>query len=359
MRVVDQILYNTTYECNLRCRYCYLANARQKTRLTNWDYVKNSARKLVDKFKAEDFLLRDVIYHGAETTTVPAKILAETCNIFHEIAPEEHLQSVQTNGTLVTPEYIAQMEDVLDDDIYLSFSVSVDGPRVITDKYRNRGTYEKAMQNILYLHGRGYRVGMLGCLSAHALDHLPALEQWIRTITNLGLLWKFQLASGEYGLTNEQQVYLAHWIHERGWINKYNCIQASVCATKGNECVIYHFNANGLSIPCEKSLGKTPVSWLDKKIEIVLDSRVGAFRGTPTSKECDYCPVKPICNSGCPATRVKGEKAYDCAFRKTLYQLESRRLNVPMNKIIRLYSQRIKGKSSEYVKMVGEIRNKK
>lgn len=37
--------------------------------------------------------------------------------------------------------------------------------------------------------------------------------------------------------------------------------------------------------------------WLDKPVSRLLEMRQGAFAGTPTSPQCQYCPVRPVCHS--------------------------------------------------------------
>lgn len=362
--IVNQILFRSTYECNLRCRYCYLAYARQKARTTDWRYVTDSARKLVDKFKEEDYLLRSVLYHGAETMMVPAKTLAETCNIFHEIAPksedEYSHQTVQTNGTLLVPEYVSEFEDNLKEDVHFTFSISLDGPRAVTDKYRNKGTYDRAMDNARYLKKRGYFVNLYGCLTPEMFADLPTLEKWIREIDEEGFMWRFQIACEPYMITDEQQIELAHWLHERNWIERFNNLYPDMCSSDGNDCLIYHFDASGAFLPCDRSeIKNVNMSWFDKKISEILEWRKGYFKNYPTSKKCDYCPVKPICNSGCPLFRTEDKRAVDCRLRRTLYELEAKRLNVPMRTSIRMFTPAEGYRRPTIIPMsIGEIKTK-
>ena len=341
-RIIKLIYYKPTYECNLRCKYCYLGKNRQKQTLTEWTYLKEGTRRLVDKFKEADCLLRSVIYHGAETTTIPAKVLAETCNIFHEIVPSDfYKQAVQTNGTLVTPEYIAEFEEYVNENVRFNFSFSIDGPNDLTDASRNKGTYEKAMRHAVYLRKRGYNVNMYGVITSAHMDRLQELGEWIDEMNSLRIKWSYQLAAGEYGLTDEQQVRLAHWMYDNGLIDRLNVIGPDKCTARGNDCANLHINADGKFFACDRNRDLIiPLfnSWFDRSLDEMIAKRSGAFRDVPTSPQCARCPIRSVCNSGCPAFRAKNGRSVDCALKRELYAIASKRMNVPMSKIIRLFA---------------------
>ncbi|EEO27630.1 radical SAM protein [Oxalobacter paraformigenes] len=335
--IISEILFEPTFECNLRCKYCYLGNARKQRRTTDWSYVTDAARRLTDKFLAEDYRVRNVLYHGAEVTVLPPEVLADVCNIFDEIAPDDYgFQAIQTNGTLITPEYIETFESRLHDGIRLHYSISVDSPEKFNDTMRGRGTYEKAMANARNLLKKGYPVHLFGCFTPEMFAHLDDMKSWIQARQAEGFIWKFQIASAPFNLSDEQQVKLAYWLDENDWIRRFNTLVPEMCGNFGNECDVNHFCADGLYPPCDRQTGEIVPLWLDKPVSRLLEMRQGAFAGTPTSPQCQYCPVRPVCHSGCPKFRVDG-RAVDCMLKKTIYRIRANKLGIPMHKAIKLY----------------------
>lgn len=357
--IISEILFEPTFECNLRCRYCYLGDARRQRRTTDWSYVTDAAERLADKFLAEDFRVRNILYHGAEVTVMSPEVLADVCNILDRIAPDDYgFQAIQTNGTLITPEYIRIFESRLHDGIRLHYSISVDGPEKFNDAMRGRGTYGKAMANARNLLKKGYPVHLFGCFTVEMFNHLEEMTQWIRGRQEEGFVWRFQLPSAPYNLSDEQQEKLAYWLDQNDWIRLFNTLRPDICGNYGNDCDANHFCADGLYPPCDRETGQIVPVWFDKPISRLLEMRKGAFVHVPVSSKCRYCPVRPVCHSGCPKFRVNG-RAPDCMLKKTIYRIRANKLGIPMHKAIRLYQGTSNfNPPNDGIPTVGEIKRK-
>jgi len=145
--------------CNLSCSYCYAPGHGKPTR-------KN--RMLPETLKAlTDFFCRDqddieFIWHGGEP-------LLAGIDFYHKAVEYQRpweqkgkriTNSVQTNATLVTPEWT---EFFLERNFFVG--VSLDGPKDFHDQVRyypdKRGSYDNVMKGINLLRGAGIFNGII------------------------------------------------------------------------------------------------------------------------------------------------------------------------------------------------------
>lgn len=82
MKYLQQILFIPTYACNLRCKYCYLGNRRERPSQADFSNVVAAAQHLSSKIVASVYRIHEVLFHGAETTTLPPDMLADAINAF-------------------------------------------------------------------------------------------------------------------------------------------------------------------------------------------------------------------------------------------------------------------------------------
>ena len=359
MKIINQILFQPTFACNLRCRYCYLGDKRKKASQEDFSGIVIAAKELAEKIKKAEYQISNILFHGAEPTMLPPEILAEVCNVFLPILTEKTgFFSIQTNGTLLTPEYMTAVEEKIHSAARLRFSISVDGPRDITDKNRGRGTYDKVMKNICFLKKRRYFVGLFGVFTSEMLSMMAEMDGWIRLLENQNIPWKFQLASSPNHLSDEEQVRLAHWLHDRNWHRLYNGLNVNMCAWEGNECRVLHFNASGEFPPCDRSTGtryESILNWKKLPFDKAILKREHAFSEMPVAKKCSYCPIRKICNSGCPVFRVNGV-SHECMLRRTILQLVAKQMGVPIQKTFGLFRGAINSYANQGdIPSVGEI----
>ncbi|EEO27629.1 radical SAM protein [Oxalobacter paraformigenes] len=327
MKTLEMIRFQSTYACNLRCRYCYLGDRREKPG-RDFSYVSEAARSFVGIMEKGDYRVRRLIYFGAETTLLPPDILAEVCNTWHSVV-DEH-QSLQTNGLLLTDPYLDAFERIVSDDVRLSVSVSIDGPQLLTDMQRGRGVYQRAMANVLRLKERGYSVNLFACVTRQTMTCLPEIEEWARNLEEQGIGVGYQLASAPFNLSDDEQVTFANWLFEHGWQNSVRILAPGACSRAGNDCFVLSVNADGTLSPCDRQSGCGPLLWSDKTMDEIVAMRRGWFANTPISPKCRYCPVKVLCHSGCPAFRTADGRSLDCAFTRAIYSLEAMRQKVPI-----------------------------
>ena len=145
---------DTTYRCNLNCIHCYFKEQDHRNELTTNQWVEE-IEDLQNRF---DFL--HCAWVGGEPLLRPD--LLDRCTKYFK------LNWVVTNGTIGIPDLKG-----------CNFFVSIDGTKRCHELIRGKGTYERAVQNIISSKARiclGMTVNSInyGCIS-------DVLEEWYGT----------------------------------------------------------------------------------------------------------------------------------------------------------------------------------
>lgn len=339
MKVLDKIFFQPTLQCNLRCHYCYMKDVLEKCTQNDFSHALSAAQQLADKCLSGGYRAKLIVLHGGEATTLPPSVLASVCNILQSISTKDGFQFVQTNGTLLNPEYMDAFDAVINPDIELTFSISLDGAGDMTDCNRGNGTYAKSMTNARMIKDRGYRASLFSVITAGTLERLDDFEAWVSDILAQGFTWGFQFGFPPRHLSDAQQREFAEWLFERGWHRFAKILSPSACSSHGNACNVLRFDAFG-DMPmcgCDRVPDRSSnAHWMGLSMNEIIESKAGYFANTAFSESCSYCPLLSVCNSGCPLTRVEG-RALECTLRKSIYSLEAKRRGVPIHKVINLY----------------------
>ncbi len=140
-----------TYECNLRCSYCYGKccddfgsdcdgfGEIDYTLPEKMSYDTSALKAFSEKERMESLIL-----YGGE----PLLNIGRVREIMDEVPAEKFM--MHTNGLLLDelePRYLRMLHTVL---------VSIDGEETLTDRYRGRGVYQRAITNIRNIRERGF-----------------------------------------------------------------------------------------------------------------------------------------------------------------------------------------------------------
>lgn len=164
---------STNARCNLRCIMC---------RPKNVDIDYDSARLDLDRVAAAIDELGPTIglltpSSGSEPFLGDSEFLAERCRE-HEI-----WLTVTTNGTLMTPERYAAMEDTL---LYLQVSFDSHVPELY-EWIRSGAKFDRVVSNLRQVIPRASAVGVDTCASAVLIEEtLPHLPQYVDFVADLG-----------------------------------------------------------------------------------------------------------------------------------------------------------------------------
>jgi len=325
MEILPQIRFHTTYSCNLRCKYCYLQGRLEKPK-KDYSYVINAAKDIFNFLKGSA-RTHQILLHGAETMLIPAELLCEVYNILSPLFVKQRKMSIQTNGTLFTDENILLLKDKF------IFSISLDGPEEWTDKYRGRGTYAKVVKGLSLLKKYNVPRYVLSTISHELIADLPKFEKFLNWCESEDIHWCGQFLSDAKGFSKEEQEKFADFLYEKD-LYKFINIMYNDCFGKGNHCDILKFKADGYLTPCDRTELNTRISWKTESFKKVFRLRVEAFDNIPSADECNYCEVKPLCNSGCPVNRAKG-RAIECFYLQRIIQLESEKLGLTRSELIK------------------------
>lgn len=240
---------------------------------------------------------------------------------------------IQTNGTLFSSDYLDVFEAFISHDKRIAFSVSIDGPEVITDKYRGKGVYKRVLKNSLELLNRGY------CIQGYGVLYEDLDLSWV---DSLPFKWRFQLPKD--GLSIERQKELAKQLLATGKEFLYNELMPNLCVHSGNKCSSVLIADEGFS-PCDR----TPDIWVDS-----VRLCENYFKDYLTNSDCVSCEIHSFCNSGCPAWRQNG-KALGCTLLKELITGLSNRYKVSIQKMLK-YLWRLALRELYHIPTMGEIR---
>lgn len=149
-----EVILKTVERCNLNCTYCYFFNNIDKSYLLHPKYislntVKSIANFLSESIKANNFDKIRIYFHGGEPMMQKKADFDLMCKIFKEqILPKAELDLViQTNGTLVTDEWIELFSKH-----QVGVGISLDGPKIYNDSaridHRGKGTYDRVREGI-------------------------------------------------------------------------------------------------------------------------------------------------------------------------------------------------------------------
>ncbi len=333
MKILRQLRFIPTYACNLRCKYCYLGRKRKRASQADFSGVVPAASKLAGKIVASDYRFRESTLHGAEATTMSPEMLADVLNALAPALIENGCSCLQTNGINLTAEYMKRVNERLIPSTSLRFSVSLDGPEDMTDRYRGRGTYRRVIENIYRLKDEGHRVGLIGVVSSETMDHLDEMDIWISRIRHDGFDWQCQFAVGDCRLCDSQQIQFAQWMFERNWHFCPRETDLRACSAQGNACAMNMFEVSGEVPCCTRSGESIPLKWFDASFEDIVDTRKNWFLDREISHRCRYCPAWNACHGGCPTNRINGV-ASECAYIKTIWNLEADRHGVSVPEAI-------------------------
>jgi len=142
---LENVSFETTRKCNLRCRHCYSnAGIELEDELTV-----DEIKKMIDELA--DIGVLAITFTGGEPLLHP--------HLFDlmEYARKKPLSVLLfTNATLLTPETIEKLRELQ----VFQVNVSIDGPDAEThDQFRGlEGAFEKTVQNVALLQRAGFRV---------------------------------------------------------------------------------------------------------------------------------------------------------------------------------------------------------
>ncbi len=188
--VADRLLLKLASRCNLTCDYCYWfkdpAVLAAPARLTA-EAEGNFLRRLEDHLVAHQLKSFSISLHGGEPLLVGKHRFSSLCHRLKSIECRTGVRidiSCQTNGVLLDEQWIQLFK------IYgVNVGVSLDGPRILHDKYRRdgrgSGSFSRVIDGIRLLQDNELAPGVLAVWSPES----DAKEISDFFVGDLGIKW--------------------------------------------------------------------------------------------------------------------------------------------------------------------------
>ncbi|WP_171015076.1 radical SAM protein [Culicoidibacter larvae] len=182
-----------TNNCNLACKYCYLEASPSKKNTLKLQEIK----EIIDLAALQG--AEDIKWTGGEIFT--CSILPEVIDYAYNLGIKSTLL---TNGTILDNDLIKQKREMIS-----RVSISIDGPKEITDTNRGIGTFQKVLKSIDVVSEQNIPITLMATLDRRALPNLSFFEELSNTynidIIKLGaVLRKGRADDWEYALNNAE-----------------------------------------------------------------------------------------------------------------------------------------------------------
>lgn len=177
---LDLLIIQGSAFCNIDCKYCYLPNRLDKTRI-KIETVEAALRRLVN----ENLLQKEfsIVWHAGEPLAVPLEFYKEVCRLIKNIIPADikvH-QHIQTNATLITQEWCDFIKEY-----GIIMGVSIDGPAFLHDANRitrsAKGTFEKTMKGVQLLRDNDIEFTVIAVITDKSLDYPKEIYSFFKEL---------------------------------------------------------------------------------------------------------------------------------------------------------------------------------
>ncbi|MDX6740493.1 cyclophane-forming radical SAM peptide maturase AmcB [Actinocorallia sp. A-T 12471] len=166
------VMVQPTEACNLNCAYCYLPHRARRNEMSV-EVAQAVADSIAEQGDAGTVL---VIWHGGEPLMLGTEKFEALLQPFEELREAERvIHSVQTNATLITPEWCRIFRDY-----WFHVGVSIDGPRAANlnrVNWTGRPAFDRIMKGIRTLQDEDISFAVISVVSPETIaDPIPTLQ---------------------------------------------------------------------------------------------------------------------------------------------------------------------------------------
>lgn len=174
-----QFIIKIHSRCDLACRYCYVYTMadqrwRSRPRTMSRETMEQTAQRIAEHVRAHGLTLIDVIMHGGEPLLAGLDRIAYCVSSIRAAVGDtvEVQVNVQTNGTLLGPDYLRLFHE-----LRIGVGVSLDGDQVAQDRHRRhadgKSSYPEVSQALRRLSAGQHRSLFSGLLCTIDLRNDP------------------------------------------------------------------------------------------------------------------------------------------------------------------------------------------
>ena len=171
-------VWEITLACPFSCKYCGSGGGKARKGELNTDECLSVADQLFDLGCRRVSLIGGEVFVRPDWKTIVARLREHNIRV-----------NIITNGFLFKEELIGEMKELSVE----SVSVSVDGPREVHDKYRQEGSYDRAMKAIRTLTSACIPTSVISTLNAENVKTLPAFYEELKKYPIFA--WQLQACS--------------------------------------------------------------------------------------------------------------------------------------------------------------------
>lgn len=328
---MDTIIFRTTNECNLRCKYCYDAsnhsNCISKTIATkefadNEEYILSDVKKILRNCRKPQ-----LIFHGGEPLLVDSDLLSSFCQTLSNDIPVRY--SIQTNGTLINNQVINLFRKN-----QFQVGLSLDGADEEQNSarvYKNgRNSFHTVMEKINLLQQEQIRFGVI--ISVNKL-HIGREQQLYDFLAQTGIHCNirpvFSSTNGDNSFVMSPEEYITFFnnlfdiwyndqerrvstaqIHE--FLKELRTVVTNEFVDRSCECSPNCFlnfislDTNGNLYACNRlyrinefyygNIRNMEMKEVEAKALQLIKKRLDSI-----NKQCRNCKLLKVCYGGCPA----------------------------------------------------------
>lgn len=310
--------------CNLGCRYCYYLDKPAGPRMSP-ALLEAIIRSYADACEGPDL---NFIWHGGEPLLAGLDFYRQAVVLERRYAGGRPVfNSIQTNGTLITPEWAAFFRDH-----NFLVGISIDGPEDLHNRYRpDRGdtpSFSRTLRGLQCLReagtafntlttvnhaseGRGAEVyTFLKQLGSKHMQFLPVLESGPAADTSVSAEGFGRFMADIFDLWVRQDV-------GTYYVQLFDAALAAWCGLPGGLCtfgrrcegtvVVDHSGSVYLCDHCvdpSHRLGHLPDTPLRALLSLPTVEQFAARKTARLPRRCLSCPWLPACNGACPQHRL-------------------------------------------------------
>lgn len=175
---LKKAVWEITLACSFSCKYCGSKGGRAREGELTTEEALSVAEQLAELGCRRVSLIGGEVFMRRDWKEIAERMSALGIRV-----------NIITNGFLFAETVIADLKDVNVE----SVSVSLDGPKEVHDRYRQEGSYDRAVRAISALHGADIPVSVISTLNA---ENAPLLPELYETLRGSGIFaWQLQACS--------------------------------------------------------------------------------------------------------------------------------------------------------------------
>lgn len=327
------VLFNVGRECNLRCKYCFVGKKRDEKATMSLKTAKKALKRVSEMKEG----VKKIVFHGSEPL-LNFHLIKDI--VAHGKATDKEIKySIQTNGTLLTPDII---DFLVKNEVYIGFSL--DGTKESHNQMRpfinGKGSYDLVIKNLSQVREQQGKASFISVITKYNVKELDKIVKLAKELDIQNISFNPVFSTDSSIAPKEQELadnliritecyfsdllsnvktprldhpkrYLSTILHTDKYSN--SCLQCGA----GPSNPLIAVDVDGTLYPCDHFWGERnyAIGHIDYISLDEASSSLNNFRNNRGFKhldDCISCKWKRICSGGCPGGRIISGKAQYC-----------------------------------------------